>query len=56
VCELALSVGGGASFYRTQPIEQCFRDVQGLRYHPLSPDESLVHAGKVALGLPADDR
>jgi alkylation response protein AidB-like acyl-CoA dehydrogenase len=56
VCELALSVGGGAAFYRTQPIEQCFRDMQGARYHPLTPEESLVHAGLVALGLPADER
>jgi acyl-CoA dehydrogenase len=56
VCELALSVGGGAAFYRTQPIEQCFRDMQGARYHPLTPEDTLVHAGQVALGLPADDR
>jgi alkylation response protein AidB-like acyl-CoA dehydrogenase len=56
VCDLALEVGGGAAFYRTQPIEQCFRDVRGAKYHPLTPDESLVHAGKVALGLPADER
>lgn len=56
VCDLALAVGGGAAFYRSRPIEQCFRDVQGARYHPLTPDESLVHAGLVALGLPADVR
>lgn len=56
VCDLALTVGGGAAFYRTQPIEQCFRDIQGARYHPFTPDESLVHAGLVALGLPADER
>lgn len=56
VCDLALAVGGGAAFYRSRPIEQCFRDVQGARYHPLTPDESLVHAGLVALGLPADAR
>ena len=56
VCDLALEVGGGASYYRKLPIEQCVRDVRGAKYHPLTPDESLVHAGKVALGLPADDR
>jgi alkylation response protein AidB-like acyl-CoA dehydrogenase len=56
VCDLALEVGGGASFYRTQPIEQCVRDIRGARYHPFTPDESLVHAGLVALGLPADER
>ncbi len=56
VCDLALEVGGGAAFYRTKPIEQCFRDIRGAKYHPLTPEESLVHAGKVALGLPADER
>ena len=56
VCDLALEVGGGAAYYRTLPIEQCVRDVRGAKYHPLTPDESLVHAGKVALGLPADER
>jgi alkylation response protein AidB-like acyl-CoA dehydrogenase len=56
VCDLALEVGGGQAFYKTSPIEQCYRDVRGLKYHPFGPDESLVHAGQVALGLPADDR
>jgi alkylation response protein AidB-like acyl-CoA dehydrogenase len=56
VCDLALEVGGGAAFYRRLPIEQFVRDIRGARYHPFTPDETLVHAGKVALGLPADDR
>jgi acyl-CoA dehydrogenase len=56
VCDLALEVAGGAAFYRTQPIEQCARDVRGAKYHPFTPEESLVHAGRVSLGLPADDR
>ena len=56
VCDLALEVGGGAAFYRTQPIEQSVRDVRGARFHPLTPEETLVHAGKIGLGLPADDR
>jgi alkylation response protein AidB-like acyl-CoA dehydrogenase len=56
VCDLALEVGGGASFYRSSPIEQCVRDIRGAKYHPLNPEETLVHAGRVALGLPADER
>jgi acyl-CoA dehydrogenase len=55
-CQLALEVGGGAAFSRTHPIERCLRDVQAARFHPLDPEESLVHAGKVALDLPADER
>lgn len=56
VCDLALEVGGGAAFYKTSPLERAYRDVRGIKYHPFSPEESLVHAGQVALGLPADDR
>jgi acyl-CoA dehydrogenase len=56
VCDLALEVAGGAAFYRTSPIEQCYRDVRGVKFHPFGPEETLVHAGKVALGLPADER
>ncbi len=56
VCDLALDVAGGAAFYRTLPIEQCLRDARGARFHPFGPEESLVHAGLVGLGLPADER
>jgi alkylation response protein AidB-like acyl-CoA dehydrogenase len=56
VCDLAMDVAGGAAFSRTSPIEQSYRDVRGAKFHPLTPEESLVHAGLVALGLPADDR
>jgi acyl-CoA dehydrogenase len=56
VCDLALEVGGGGAFYRTSPIEHCYRDVRGAKFHPFQPEETLVHAGRVALGLPADER
>lgn len=56
VCDLAMEVGGGGAFYKTSPIERAYRDMRGIKYHPFSPEESLVHAGQVALGLPADDR
>ena len=56
VCDLAMEVAGGAAYYRTSPIEQCYRDVRGVKFHPFTPEETLVHAGKVALGLPADEK
>jgi acyl-CoA dehydrogenase len=56
VCGLAMEVAGGAGFAKATPIERCLRDVHGARYHPLDPEESLLHAGQVALGLPADRR
>lgn len=56
VCDLAMDVAGGAGYYRSSPIERCYRDVRGAKYHPFSPDETLVHAGRLALGRPADER
>jgi acyl-CoA dehydrogenase len=56
VCDLAMDVAGGSAYYRTSPIEQCYRDVRGAKFHPFTPDETLVHAGRVALGRPADER
>ena len=56
VAGLAMEVTGGAAFSRRRPVERCLRDLQAARYHPLDPEETLVHAGKAALGLPADQR
>ena len=56
VAGLAMEVAGGAAYSRTRPIERCLRDLQAARYHPLDPEETLLHAGKLALGQPADRR
>jgi alkylation response protein AidB-like acyl-CoA dehydrogenase len=56
VCDLAMEVAGGAAFYRTSPIEQAYRDIRAAKFHPFSVEETLVHAGQLALGLPADER
>jgi acyl-CoA dehydrogenase len=56
VCDMAMELGGGSTFYRGSPIERCYRDIRAVTYHPFSPEETLVHAGRVGLGLPADDR
>jgi alkylation response protein AidB-like acyl-CoA dehydrogenase len=54
VCDLAMEVGGGAAYFRTSPIERCYRDVRGAKFHPFGPEQTLLHAGRLALGLPAD--
>ncbi|HET9728944.1 MAG TPA: acyl-CoA dehydrogenase family protein [Acidimicrobiia bacterium] len=54
-CDVALEVTGGAGYYRKLGIEQAVRDVRGVGFHPLTPELTLVHAGKVALGRPADE-
>jgi alkylation response protein AidB-like acyl-CoA dehydrogenase len=55
VCDVAMEVAGGGSYFRTSPIERCYRDVRGAKFHPFTPEQTLLHAGKVALGLPADE-
>lgn len=56
VCDLAMDVVGGATYARPSAIERAVRDVRGARFHPFSPEDTLVHAGQVALGLPAEER
>jgi alkylation response protein AidB-like acyl-CoA dehydrogenase len=51
----AMDLAGGGSFLRKNPLERLFRDVQGVRYHPLQEKPQNVFAGRVALGLPLDD-
>ena len=55
VCDLAMEVAGGSAFFKTSVIERCYRDVRGAKFHPFGPEQTLVHAGRVALGLPADE-
>ena len=52
VCDLAMEVAGGSAYFRTSPIERCYRDIRGAKFHPFGPEQTLVHAGRVALGLP----
>jgi acyl-CoA dehydrogenase len=54
-CDLALEVAGGAGYFRALGIEQAVRDVRGIRFHPFTPEVTLTHAGRVVLGLPADE-
>jgi acyl-CoA dehydrogenase len=54
-CDVALEVTGGAGYFRKLGIEQAVRDVRGVKFHPLTPELTLIHAGKVALGEPAEE-
>lgn len=49
--ELAMELGGGASFYRANGLERRFRDIQGARFHPLQAGPQAQFAGATALGL-----
>lgn len=52
--ELAMDVAGGAAYFRKVGLERLFRDVQGARFHPLTPGAQRRLAGRMALGLPID--
>ena len=55
VCDVAMEVAGGAAYFRTSPIERYYRDIRGAKFHPFTPEQTLVHAGRVGLGLPVDE-
>ena len=51
VAYLAMEAVGGGSFYRSLQLERCFRDVQGIRFHPYHERRQYQFSGRVALGL-----
>jgi alkylation response protein AidB-like acyl-CoA dehydrogenase len=51
----AMDLAGGGSFLRKNTLERLFRDVQGVRYHPLQEKPQTVLAGRFAFGLPLDE-
>jgi alkylation response protein AidB-like acyl-CoA dehydrogenase len=55
VCDLAMEVAGGSAFFKGSTIERCYRDIRAAKFHPLTPEQTLTHAGRLALGLPADE-
>ncbi|MDQ3148224.1 MAG: acyl-CoA dehydrogenase family protein [Actinomycetota bacterium] len=55
VCDIAMEVGGGASFFKGSTIERCYRDIRAAKFHPLTPELTLTFAGRLALGLPVDE-
>jgi alkylation response protein AidB-like acyl-CoA dehydrogenase len=55
VCDLAMEVGGGAAFFKGSVIERCYRDIRAAKFHPLTPEQTLVHRGRLELGLPVDE-
>jgi alkylation response protein AidB-like acyl-CoA dehydrogenase len=55
VCDIAMEVAGGRAFVKGSPIERAYRDVRAAKFHPFTPELTLVHAGRHALGVPVDD-
>lgn len=55
ICDLAMDVAGGAAFFKGSPIERAYRDIRAAKFHPFTPETTLIHGGQLALGLPADE-
>lgn len=55
VCDLAMDLSGGAGFFKGSVVERCYRDIRAAKFHPLTPEVTLLHAGRLALGQPVDD-
>ena len=51
----AMELAGGSSFYRANKLEKLFRDIQGVRFHPLQDKPQAVLVGRHALGLSFDE-
>jgi alkylation response protein AidB-like acyl-CoA dehydrogenase len=54
VCDIAMELGGGQAFFKGSPLERAYRDIRAAKFHPLTPEGTLVHAGRLALGVPCD--
>jgi alkylation response protein AidB-like acyl-CoA dehydrogenase len=54
VCDLAMDVAGGPAFFKGSIIERGYRDIRAAKFHPLTPELTLVHGGRLSLGLPVD--
>jgi alkylation response protein AidB-like acyl-CoA dehydrogenase len=54
VCDLAMEVAGGAAYFRGSVVERCYRDVRAAKFHPSTPEDTLLLAGDEALAAVAE--
>jgi alkylation response protein AidB-like acyl-CoA dehydrogenase len=50
VCDLAMEVAGGSAFFRGSVVERCYRDIRAAKFHPTTPEDTLLMAGDEVLG------
>jgi alkylation response protein AidB-like acyl-CoA dehydrogenase len=55
VCDLAMEMAGGSAYRKGSVIERAYRDARGAKLHPFDPEATLVHSGRLTLGLPCDE-
>ena len=51
VCDLAMEVAGWPAFFRGSVIERCYRDIRAVKFHPFTPEDTLLALGRDALGV-----
>jgi alkylation response protein AidB-like acyl-CoA dehydrogenase len=51
VCDLAMEVAGGSAFFKGSVVERAYRDIRAAKFHPFTLEETLLRAGRLALGL-----
>jgi alkylation response protein AidB-like acyl-CoA dehydrogenase len=51
VCDLAMDVAGGQAFFKGSVIERAYRDIRASKFHPLTPEATLLESGRHALGV-----
>jgi alkylation response protein AidB-like acyl-CoA dehydrogenase len=54
VVDKAMRIAGGAAIFRSNPLEQIYRDVRARIIHPLAGNDSLAVLGKLAFGIAPD--
>lgn len=53
VCDLAMEVAGGPAFFRGSVVERAYRDIRAVKFHPFTPEDTLLALGRDALGVEA---
>ncbi len=56
VCDMAMDVAGGTAYFKGSVIERAYRDVRAAKFHPLTPELTLVHAGRLHLDRRSPER
>jgi alkylation response protein AidB-like acyl-CoA dehydrogenase len=49
VCDIAMEVVGGPAFFRGSVVERCYRDIRAAKFHPTTPEETLLLAAEQEL-------
>ena len=54
IVDLAMEIVGGSAFFRGSPIERAYRDIRAAKFHPFTPEATLLRDGRLSLGVPED--